>query len=162
MTEQMQQLEEWTCYALQQVFQNMMSMDMKPDAGAPTSLPAEATGQIMGSVGFIGDPTGVIYLIAGLRFARLVTGRMLGIPESETIDDSMVNDAIGELSNMVVGQVKSRLCDAGWACTLTIPTVVRGQQLSIESSAHFSSKTIVLRNGNDCLLAELVLKKSQK
>ena len=60
---------------------------------------------------------------------------MLGISESEVDAGEMVTDAIGELSNMVAGYVKSRLCDSGLPCTLTIPSVVRGQELSVEGSA---------------------------
>jgi chemotaxis protein CheX len=64
----------------------------------------------------------------------MITSLLLGIAEAELDTGEMVTDAIGELSNMVVGYVKSRLCDGGWHCVLTIPSVVRGQQLTIECS----------------------------
>jgi CheY-specific phosphatase CheX len=70
----------------------------------------------------------------------------------------MVTDAMGELSNMVVGFVKSRLCNSGLSCVLTIPSVVRGQQLSVESSANMTRRAIGFRNCAHHLLAEVVLK----
>ena len=44
-----------------------------------------------------------------------------------------VNDAIGELTNMVVGVFKNGLCDAGFPCKLTIPSILRGSNFSVES-----------------------------
>ena len=63
---------------------------------------------------------------------------------------------MGELSNMVVGYVKSRLCDSGLPCTLTIPSVVRGQQLSVEGSAQVTRRAIGFRNCKYHLLAEVI------
>jgi len=70
----------------------------------------------------------------------------------------MVTDAIGELSNMVAGYVKSRLCNGGLPCVLTIPSVVRGQQLSVEGSAQVMRRVIGFRNCAHHLLAEVMLK----
>ena len=36
-----------------------------------------------------------------------------------------MNDVIGELSNMVVGNFKSNLCDAGLTCKLRPPAISR-------------------------------------
>ena len=104
MSDQIEQIEALTRLAVLEVFQSMVSLELTPEAPAP--LAEEPEGEIVGSVGFIGDTTGVIYLYAGMRFARLATGRMLGLGESEVDGGDMVNDAIGELSNMVVGHVK--------------------------------------------------------
>ena len=127
---------------------------------APTPLVAEERGQIIGSLGFAGKATGVICLNTGLNFAKVITSRMLGIPEAETDDGEMVNDAFGELSNMIVGRVKSRLCDAGWSCTLTIPSIVRGRDLRAEGPAQVSRKVIGFHTGEHRLLVELLLKQS--
>jgi chemotaxis protein CheX len=124
----------------------------------PSPIRADPDGQIIGSVGFIGEATGIIYLYANMSFAKTLTGRMLGISEPEVDDGEMVTDAVGELSNMVVGHVKSRLCDSGLACTLTIPSVVRGQGLKFEGSTQVIRRLIGFRNCQDHLLAEVMLK----
>jgi chemotaxis protein CheX len=72
----------------------------------------------------------------------------------------MVNDAIGELSNMVAGYVKSRLCDAGLPCVLTIPSVVRGQGLRVEGSSHIPRRAFGFRTGVHQLVAEVLVKES--
>ena len=152
-------VKQLTQQAVREVFQSMMSMDLEDEAPAP--LEPDAQGQIIGSVGFIGETSGVIYLYAGVSFAKVVTGQMLGLSEQEVDSDEMVSDAIGELSNMVAGHVKSRLCDQGWTCTLTIPSIVRGQELSVEGSAHVERAVMGFRSSDHRFLAELLLKESK-
>lgn len=131
--------------------------------GEPTeSLPADARGQIVSSVGFTGTANGVIHLYTGLSLARVITSRMLGLGEAEIEGDGMVNDAMGELSNIVVGNVKSRLCDQGWPCTLTIPSIVRGQQLSIEAVTDTARRVLGFKNSEHHLLAELMVQELQR
>lgn len=126
----------------------------------PAPLAADSEGQIMGCVGFIGATTGMIYLYTTLRFARHITARMLGTLQQDSDGDAMVIDAVGELSNMVVGYVKSRLSDEGLSCTLTIPSVVRGKSLSVQRSSHVERSMLRFRDGEHFLVAEILLKKS--
>lgn len=160
MQAQIEQIDQLTREAVKEVFQSMLSMEVNPEA--PVPLPPDPDGQIIGSVGFIGDATGIIYLYAHLSFARVITAKLLGISEPEVDPGEMVTDAIGELSNMVVGYVKSRLCNNGLPCTLTIPSVVRGQQLSVEGSSQLTRRVIGFRNCKYHLLAEVMLKDSKK
>src|SRR6202012_1426446 len=87
---------------------------------------------IAASVGFVGDVSGIVYIYLKAPLAQVLASRLLGIPEAEADDDELTGDAIGELSNMIVGAAKSRLCDLGLACTLTIPSIIRGKGLSTE------------------------------
>ena len=156
-----QQFEELTHQSVVDVFQSMVSMDLESES--PEPFAADPDGQIIGSVGFTGEASGVICIYAGVNFAKSVTSRMLGIGIHEVDEDEMVNDAIGELSNMVAGSVKSRLCDRGWPCVLTIPSIVRGQRLSVERSADIIRKVIgfkVSDNETQHVMAELLLKQN--
>ena len=152
----MQLLDEFTREAVPRIFQELLSMELQPDSSDP--LPENPAGQIIGSVGFIGDTTGIVYLYVSMEFARQITSSMLGIAEAEVDGDEMVADAIGELSNIVVGSVKSRLCDGGQHCTLTIPSVVRGRNLTVEAASNIQRRVIGFRNSHHRLLAELLLK----
>ena len=96
---------------------------------------AEAAGpQVVGTVGFIGEINGLIYLYFDHGFARLCTCHLLGFTEAELDEagDEVINDAIGELTNMSVGSFKNALCDAGFGCKLTIPSIIRGSNFSVE------------------------------
>jgi len=133
--------------AVQDVFKTMLDHDLSfngpelPEAGAGApvfpkmrrfSLP-----QVVGSVGFIGEANGLVYLHLDETFANLCTGRILGLSDVEllAVDEASVNDAIGELTNMVVGGFKNGLCEEGYPCKLTIPSVLRGRDVHIESTS---------------------------
>jgi two-component system cell cycle response regulator len=107
-----------------EVFRTMLTLEAKPVA-VLHEWHAPGDPLVAGCVGFTGDANGVVYVHATARFARTLASRMLGLPEAELQGDEMVNDVIGELSNMIVGCAKSRLCDAGAPCVLTIPSIVR-------------------------------------
>ena len=68
---------------------------------------------VAGSVGFIGEANGVVYVYSKATFARTLASRMLRMAEAELEANEMVDDVIGELTNMIVGSIKSRLCEAG-------------------------------------------------
>ena len=159
MSKQIEQIQSLTEKAVRNVFQSMISMEISTEPPAP--MPPTPTVQIISSVGFIGEATGVIYLYVDEGFASMIASRMLGITVQEIEGDEMVNDAMGELSNMVVGYVKSHLMDGGLACTLTIPSIVRGQQMSVEGSSQISKRVIGFGAEGRHLHAEILLKEPQ-
>ena len=156
MNNRIQHVEELAREAIPIIFRELLSMEIQVEE--PIPLPDDPGGQIIGSVGFTGDATGMIYLYASMTFARQITSVMLGIATEEVDSDEMVADAIGELSNMVVGRVKSRLCDSGHPCTLTIPSVVRGRQMSVEAPSGVRRRVIGFHQGQHRLLAEMLVK----
>jgi len=86
-----------------------------------------------GSVGFVGHVDGIIYLCIPDDFVQQAAGRMLGMSQAEIqmSGDSVLKDVVGEITNMTVGGFKNALCDTGFPCKLTLPTIVRGDHLSV-------------------------------
>jgi chemotaxis protein CheX len=113
-------------------FNTMLTVEAQP--APPPDLRASPESIVAGSVGFAGDVTGVVYLHVTAPFARTLASRLLGLSEAELSDDSMVNDAIGELSKMVVGNFESNLCDAGLTCKLSPPNIRRTADLKLRVS----------------------------
>ena len=67
------------------------------------------------------------------KFARLMTGAMLGMELEEIEGEEEVHDMIGEFSNMVGGDLKSRFSDFGFPCELSTPSITSGKDFKIES-----------------------------
>jgi chemotaxis protein CheX len=109
-------------------------LPQSPGTRRGTSFAESNRPQVVGSVGFVGDCNGLVYLHFDLAFARACTCQLLGMTETEldAAGEEVTNDAIGELTNMTVGGFKNALCDAGHACKLTIPSILRGTNFSIE------------------------------
>ena len=66
-------------------------------------------------------------------FAAIMTAAMLDMEVDEIEGDEEVNDVIGELTNMISGELKSRLCDVGLSCELSIPSITSGTEFSINA-----------------------------
>jgi chemotaxis protein CheX len=116
---------------------------------------------VAGSVGFIGRLTGAVHIHSTAAFARRITGQIVGVSQEEVNNDKMVNDTIGELSNMIVGHTKSRLSDRGFPCSLTIPSIVRGTNFKIEPVSNTTRKVCTFRCQQDPLIVEVLLKSSR-
>ena len=133
-------IRDYISHAVTDVFKTMLgrtptcSAPHHPPHGADTAPASQHRPQVVGTVGFVGDINGLIYLHLDLAFARVVTGHLLSMSEAELDEagDEVINDAIGELTNMTVGGFKNGLCDAGYSCKLTIPSILRGTNFSIE------------------------------
>lgn len=152
-------LDQLVNRAVAEVFSTMLNYpaEIQP---AGTAL-RNGEPHIAGSVGFIGTLSGVLYLYTSVKFARRVTKGLLGLPESESVSDEMLNDAVGELTNMVVGHIKSRLSDRGMTCVLTIPSIVRGNDFSIEPMSSTQRRVCSYECVGNQLIAEVLLKPIQ-
>jgi chemotaxis protein CheX len=142
--------------AITEVFGTMLNMQMLAVPAAECVFAGQA--QIASAVGFTGRLSGVTYLYTTTQFAGQITCGLLGLDTIESATDEMVNDAMGEIANMVVGLFKSRLVDHGFPCVMTIPSIVRGSQFGIEAVSETEVKQLGFRCENNCLLVELLLR----
>ncbi len=99
------------------------------------TLPMESgVPMIAGTVGFLGNLMGIIYIFLELPLAMEATCKLLDLEpgDIDADDHELVNDAIGELTNMIVGTFKNDLSNKGYECRMTIPSILRGSNFSIE------------------------------
>ena len=151
-------LEELVASAVTAIFSTMLGMNMRP-------VPLEsgfANGEthIAGAVGFVGRLSGVVYVFTTVSFARRITATLLGLEEAEIKEDEMINDAMGEMANMLVGHIKSRITDRGMPCVLTIPSVVRGSNFSVEATTSTEGHIFSFNTGQDRIFVQFLLKPS--
>lgn len=138
------ELEALATNAVSSVFNMMLDTDAKLDSAMKIDDAAYASGVqlpidttqvlIAGTVGFIGNITGIIYIFMDLPLAMKVTCTLLDLTpeEIEAEGHETVNDAIGELTNMIVGTFKNDLSNKGYECRMTIPSILRGSNYTIE------------------------------
>jgi len=117
--------------SITRVFDTMLSMDVQLSDSDPQA--AVDGSKIVGSVSFAGALMGSVRVHVNDAFARIITAEMLGMEVEEIEGDEEVHDVIGELSNMVGGDLKSRLDDIGLSCQLSIPSITSGSDFKIES-----------------------------
>lgn len=152
--------------AVGDVFRTMLGREPTSvtHAGRPGGvLPPIENGrpQVVGTVGFVGEINGLIYLHLDLAFARVSTCHLLGMTEAEldATGDDVINDAIGELTNMTVGSFKNGLCDAGYPCKLTIPSIVRGSNFVIEPISSATRHIYQFQCENHRVIADILIQR---
>jgi chemotaxis protein CheX len=89
-----------------------------------------------------------------------MTASMLGIKPDQVRSNANIDDAIGELTNMLGGNLKSRLADRGFPCVLSIPSVTRGKDFQIQSVEGTRKERFTFRFQQNNLLVELNIKES--
>jgi chemotaxis protein CheX len=112
-----------------EVLRTMAGLSAVPAVGNLNAPQPSILAGISGSIGLSGRVNGVVYTAFSPSLGQMVAEKILG----GSAGDQDVNDVIAELTNMFTGNLKSQLCDAGYNCTLTIPSVVRGDQISISA-----------------------------
>jgi CheY-specific phosphatase CheX len=138
------------------VFHTMLSMEVSPVDASPSM---ELSGsKIVGCVSFTGDVIGNICVHVSQQFARIMTAAMLGMELDEVEDGEETNDVIGEVSNMVGGDMKSKLCDAGFPCVLSIPSVTSGSDFKIGSKGWMRHEKIAFQQQDQLSMVEVFIK----
>ncbi|MBN1403374.1 MAG: chemotaxis protein CheX [Opitutales bacterium] len=89
---------------------------------------------VVGSIGFVGEANGVVYIYMHQDVAFKIAATMTGMEVAEVASEfDIVKDVVGEVSNMAIGSFKNGLCDMGFNCRVTLPTVLRGSQMEVDS-----------------------------
>jgi len=138
------------------VFDTMLSMPI--EASDQDCQQTQDGKRIVGSVGFAGKVLGNVSIHVNEDFARLITAAMLGMELDEIEADEEIHDVIGELSNMVGGDIKSRLCDEDLQCELSIPSITSGSDFRTETKGWERHERFVFQNGVNVGLVEVFVK----
>jgi chemotaxis protein CheX len=85
-------------------------------------------------VGIAGSLCGLVALHTTSDCAREMAAKMLGSDEVGAGED--VQDAFGELCNMIAGSFKARIAGLADGCALSVPTVIIGRDFALYSLAN--------------------------
>lgn len=105
------------------VFATMMSLDARP---APEPCPGTA-GMLTASVYLTGEWSGAACLYVEPARACFYAARFLGMPAADAVDDD-VRDVMGELANMIAGNLK---CTLAPGIRVSVPSVTDGSEYSV-------------------------------
>ena len=117
--------------------------------------------KVVGSVGLAGEVVGCINIYVDTVLAKTITANMLG-EDPGNIEDEEILDMVGELSNMIGGSMKSRLCDAGLSCSLSIPTTTSGKDFVIESKGWIRHERLAFQSKEHVALVEVYMKSNNQ
>lgn len=142
--------------ATREVFSTMVAMkiaDCLPLDKPVTQFRCSLTGM----VGIAGIYTGMLSIHCPALLAMRITSNMLGMEVVEVGED--VNDALGEIANMLGGHVKQVLSKGGLDLSLSIPTVISGEAYTIHSIDNDDCIVIPFQCDEEKFLVGLTLRK---
>ena len=90
-----------------------------------------------------------------LDSGRQIASGILGLKPEELQNSSEVCDVAGELLNIMTGNFKSNLCDAGLDCKLTPPDVKPTSNFSTPMEAGSSVEHMAFRAGDILLYVDV-------
>ena len=145
--------------AAREVFETMIFMDIETNNEARPEVAGQAIiGSInfrtksdcglvidgksmLGSITFKGTLEGCLAISVGQTCAELIAKNMLGMEPDEALSIEETCDAIGEVANMVMGSIKTRIQDIYTDIEVSIPSVITGCEMR-NSLGEKSSKVV--------------------
>lgn len=95
---------------------------------------------VVGCISLVGDVDWSLVLSLPRATASELAGRFAGfeIP----FDGPDMGDAVGEMANLIAGEVKVQLDGIGLACEISLPQVFRGEIIEVLQLPHLPSKLL--------------------
>ncbi len=112
----------------EEIFSSMVMLDVTLD-GSVTELPPLMEDNVTGTIGLAGTRKAVLAIHFPSTVAANVTASFLGMEADEVADD--VDDAIGEVANMLGGSIKGFLDEKGSDIELSLPSIIRGSSYTL-------------------------------
>ncbi len=142
--------------ATREVFSTMVMMEVE-DCYPLIEPVTQFHCSITGMVGMAGSYTGTLSIHCPDVLAMKITSNMLGMDVEEVGED--VNDALGEIANMLGGHVKQVLSKGGLDLNLSIPTVISGESYTIRSIVNDDCVVVPFQCDDGKFLVGLTLRK---
>ena len=119
-----------------EVFELMASVRLQPLA----SSEGHPEGDTTAMVGMAGALCGMTLIRCSRQCAGKLAAKMLG--GNVGTNQAAAGDALGELCNMVAGNFKAKFSTLADHCMLSVPTVIRGKDYSMQTQE--PSETVVV------------------
>jgi hypothetical protein len=126
-------------------FQTMFSIAL--DVEDATALAMGGYDMWTGSVKFSGENNGEVTLAFSRPLSLLVVAHLMNGTLEDHYSPEVISDAVGEIVNIVTGNLQSRLTDAGFPSEVEVPQVKLASSLPKDTIPGGSSDQFFFRNG---------------
>lgn len=109
-----------------EVFETMIFMDLEECTDDDLQIEGDA---LMGTITFKNSLEGCLGICCDMKCSEAIAANMLGLEPGDEISEEDICDAIGEVTNMVMGSVKTRLLEVVEDIQVSIPSVIKGHEL---------------------------------
>ena len=139
-----------------EIFATMVMMDVSVADSQPADNGRHKE-SISGVIGLAGTYKGVMAIHLPYPVAFAITGNFLGMEVDQINED--VEDAIGEVANMLGGNIKSILSQKGRDIDLSLPTTISGADYEFQTNKEAERQLISFSSESGTFIVELQLEK---
>jgi chemotaxis protein CheX len=136
-----------------QVFATMLGVDLGP--GEVTSNSQDKGGGVVSLIGLAGAWAGTGSVTCSAQMACRICSLML-ITEATSVDEDVL-DAVAEITNMIIGNVKTDLENRLGPLGLSIPTVIFGRNFRTKSAGAVDWTAVQFDWGGEPLVVKFCL-----
>jgi flagellar motor switch protein FliN len=141
---------------LTETFNTMLSMQLTPVEALED--PGINDNRMVGAVNFAGEVVGTVSLQVSRPYSKTVTAAMLGMASEEEVDEETIRDVVGELTNILTGNLKTEFVDAGLSCIISTPHITTGSNFKIDPLNIAPPLKFYFRHDTNDVFIELVVK----
>jgi chemotaxis protein CheX len=138
---------------VQDVFINMVGVEDLMHLPIQVDVTTHFKDCLTAMVGMAGIYNGLVSVHIPWPLAMSFTSLMLGMEVTEIDDD--VNDAMGEIANMVAGSFKQHLSKGGSDIQLSTPSVVNGGDYVVSSGNNLENITLKFATDEEWFMVSL-------
>ncbi len=151
------QLSDRIIEATSEIFTTMVMMEVEVEESS------QLEGNILkdsitGLIGLAGNYKGVVAIHLPQAIACEITSQFLGV-EVDGINDD-VEDAVGEIANMLGGNIKSFLSESGKDIDLSLPSTISGSEYEFQVNNDVEKIVTPFSTSNGIFFVELQLEKN--
>lgn len=145
-----QDIEQAVSKASREVFETMLSLPLEVDPSMMrTAIEPETFHGVVALVGVAGSWTGTGHISCSPQFAQQLAGALLMAPYDSVNED--VLDAVAEVANMIIGNVKTYFEEKVGPLGLTVPTVIYGRNYHTRSAGVKDWVLVRLHSGEETM-----------
>lgn len=123
---------ERICAATQEVFTTMLSLETVAGESYVETTASPSSEGVVALIGLAGDWIGTASLNCSGPFACKIASQML-MMDAQSVDGDVL-DAVAEIANMIIGNVKTGLEQDLGPMGMSIPTIIFGKNFSARSA----------------------------
>lgn len=145
-----QEIEEAITKSSREVFETMLNLPLTTDPSVTCSvIEPETFHGVVALVGVAGTWTGTGHMSCSPLFAQKLAGSLL-MTEYDVVNEEVL-DAVSEVANMIIGNVKTIFEEKLGPLALTVPTVIYGRNYQTRSAGVKDWVLVRLHSGEETM-----------
>lgn len=145
-----QDIEQAISTAAREVFETMLNLPLEAEASVMRHhIEPETFDGVVALVGVAGSWTGAGHISCSPHFAQTVAGALL-TTEYDSVNEDVL-DAVAEVANMIIGNVKTFFEERLGPLALTVPTVIFGRNYQTRSAGVKDWVLVRLHSGDEAM-----------